>query len=185
MRGYSYPHFLYVSIHAPTKGATSMLLKYADIASFQSTLLRKERLSINSVKFFRWFSFNPRSYERSDLTWIFVRMMELRFNPRSYERSDRWNYKKIWWTITFQSTLLRKERRNGSAWRRDAKEFQSTLLRKERHAIKNIPEAEGAVSIHAPTKGATLISSFSVLSAKCFNPRSYERSDSNFTQIII
>ena len=86
--------------------------------------------------------------------------------------------------------------------------FQSTLLRKERLAGCNFCYTCNVVSIHAPAKGATVCAvEYGVLHANvsihapakgatisythenkdggCFNPRSCERSDSNFTQIII
>ena len=40
----------------------------------------------------------------------------------------------------------------------------------------------GPVSIHAPMKGATLIFILSFFINICFNPRSHEGSDSNFSQ---
>ena len=55
-----------VSIHAPTKGATSMNRTGSYSHMFQSTLLRKERLSELSGRAPDQ-CFNPRSYERSDI----------------------------------------------------------------------------------------------------------------------
>ena len=55
--------------------------------------------------------------------------------------------------------------------------FQSTLPRRERQMAwdKKIITAE--VSIHAPTKGATLKSPHKCVHTGCFNPRSHEGSD--------
>ena len=55
----------------------------------------------------------------------------------------------------FQSTLLRKERQRERLTDDEVNAFQSTLLRKERLPINPLGEVQKAVSIHAPTKGAT------------------------------
>ncbi len=104
-------HGGYISIHAPTRGATKVACYLATLIKFQSTLPREERpvrrysLPLISV------NFNPRSHERSDniqnLTFALTkrfqstlpreerRCMRVRiaaplcnFNPRSHERSD-------------------------------------------------------------------------------------------------
>ena len=55
-----------ISIHAPTRGATSGALSSAVFTRFQSTLPREERLSHhNGSAIFTYF--NPRSHERSDV----------------------------------------------------------------------------------------------------------------------
>ena len=63
-----YIHFLYasISIHAPTRGATMPYLIDAIASSFQSTLPREERHCSNSCHP-HLYNFNPRSHERSDL----------------------------------------------------------------------------------------------------------------------
>ena len=59
-------HGGYISIHAPTRGATKVACYLATLIKFQSTLPREERpvrrysLPLISV------NFNPRSHERSD-----------------------------------------------------------------------------------------------------------------------
>ena len=77
-----------ISIHAPTRGAT--LYFYGDIvsATFQSTLPREER---------RW--------EVLHLLLLF-----LYFNPRSHERSDKNQPHRKEAIHEFQSTLPREER---------------------------------------------------------------------------
>ena len=81
---------------------------------------------------------------------------ESNFNPRSHEGSDRIS---IWWPgngSSFQSTLPRGERRQGSPMRVTMGIFQSTLPRGERlfHPVCHRPELQ--ISIHAPTRGATM-----------------------------
>ena len=55
--------------------------------TFQSTLPREERLySIFNLRCFVYF--NPRSHERSDITFVHISNLLANFNPRSHERSD-------------------------------------------------------------------------------------------------
>ncbi len=77
-----------ISIHAPTRGATTHVVK-----------LRR-----------RVFDFNPRSYKRSDIGPIIDFGGISDFNPRSYKRSDNSSLKSDADTILFQSTLLQEER---------------------------------------------------------------------------
>ena len=57
----------------------------------------------------------------------------------------------------FQSTLLQEERRSRSeAWGHVPK-FQSTLLQEERHNTDDACTDGLHISIHAPTRGATMI----------------------------
>ena len=106
-----------ISIHAPTRGATIPNIDIPDVAGFQSTLPREERLSFpcnisfhlifqstlpreerqHTIKFLCVMSdFNPRSHERSDRYNLKCLMFESYFNPRSHERSDSvpayWNF---------------------------------------------------------------------------------------------
>ena len=77
------------------------------------------------------------------------------FNPRSYERSDASS------SLLVQTIIM----------------FQSTLLRKERPKWLETSDVWNAVSIHAPTKGATDVVRAKNVDMSGFNPRSYERSD--------
>ena len=78
------------------------------------------------------------------------------FNPRSYKRSDftiyEWNYDRK----RFQSTLLQEERLNPNTEKIDEVIFQSTLLQEERRVSALNTEYKPLISIHAPTRGATL-----------------------------
>ena len=77
----------------------------------------------------------------------------------------------------FQSTLPREERLNCQKIWRFLVQFQSTLPREERHCDRYAQLTYDNISIHAPTRGATLhIRSGSHLCCY-FNPRSHERSD--------
>ena len=122
--------------------------------AFQSTLLQEERQQIRQTA--------------SD---------GKNFNPRSYKRSDARCIRSIWSKQIFQSTLLQEERQDLIF--RSAVEFlfQSTLLQEERRGIFTQKTDRNLISIHAPTRGATLISASRLPYHLNFNPRSYKRSD--------
>ena len=58
--------FIYISIHAPTRGATKPKLRYRALKGFQSTLPREERQRATAKYLDQKKDFNPRSHERSD-----------------------------------------------------------------------------------------------------------------------
>ena len=166
-----------ISIHAPTRGATS--LKATEY-----------KLSID---------FNTRSHERSDnyipdefksyiisihaptrgatmtsdetgMVAIFqstlpreerpvrrysLPLISVNFNPRSHERSD--NIQNLTFALTkrFQSTLPREERLSFPCNISFHLIFQSTLPREERPQHYLIFKPYARISIHAPTRGAT------------------------------
>ena len=64
-----YPWFK-ISIHAPTKGATSFLPSWTFLLIFQSTLPRRERRRMSLVSWLIY-HFNPRSHEGSDYSDMF------------------------------------------------------------------------------------------------------------------
>ena len=80
--------------------------------------------------------------------------------------------------LLFQSTLPREERQRRSSNSHQGKRFQSTLPREERHRQIQQPGSVDAISIHAPTRGATLLLVYLSQKLYYFNPRSHERSDS-------
>ena len=100
---------------------------------FQSTLPREERQIPCWCYVRRQQYFNPRSHERSDRHTGNRSKRCKNFNPRSHERSDLLQLKRILSRHAFQSTLPREERLN---------EYTAQL---------NVE-----ISIHAPTRGATL-----------------------------
>ena len=92
--------------------------------------------------------------------------------------------RRIWWYMhrsygEFQSTLPRRERPMPSNTRPVRRLFQSTLPRRERLSSAEIPDDLIVISIHAPTKGATLPAYPSNWCHPYFNPRSHEGSDQN------
>ena len=100
---------LSISIHAPAKGATSQALPAASSSRFQSTLPRRERLSV-----------------------LFSCMSLVDFNPRSREGSDALDIRFRSGKKLFQSTLPRRERPCNAAIIVITMLFQSTLPRRER-----------------------------------------------------
>ena len=79
--------------------------------------------------------------------------------------------------MRFQSTLPREERRSKTSIGYTPFLFQSTLPREERLTTPQDNDEEQVISIHAPTRGATLCSQDGCSPFLYFNPRSHERSD--------
>ena len=172
-----------VSIHAPAKGATAYSwIIFRRQPLFQSTLPRRERHSWKRSPgvLFRFQSTLPR---RERLGGSLHVLAAGSFNPRSREGSDqslrRW--------INLSRVSIHAPAKGAT----------------QRHLM---PHHRQSVSIHAPAKGATnLIIAYAIFQAfqstlprrerlksfcrflhqHCFNPRSREGSDSNFSQKFI
>ena len=108
---------LAISIHAPTRGATWSPSKSASLITFQSTLPREERLLFRIARC-NINNFNPRSHERSDTPLV----------------DGQGN------VLEFQSTLPREERPLLNYFIVKSDIFQSTLPREERqqYCTKNL-----------------------------------------------
>ena len=120
-----------ISIHAPTRGATSLYDDLMAELEFQSTLPREERLK--------------RQQSESKIHY---------FNPRSHERSDRnLNHGARMLTISIHAPT-----RGATIYTGYSSHFSS-------------------ISIHAPTRGATIRAATLQFGDENFNPRSHERSD--------
>ena len=150
-----------ISIHAPTRGATSCYLcLMISVMIFQSTLPREERLYSVCIGygFIQFQSTLPRE-ERLNF-FLAVRASSI-----------------------FQSTLPREERPVfQSSHRKRVHNFNPRSH--ERSDI--VPVKIGGfeiISIHAPTRGATCRINM-IRQSSYFNPRSHERSDSNIAQKI-
>ncbi len=100
-------------------------------------------------------NFNPRSHERSDKSERRINHGTINFNPRSHERSDHSN--------EFINALINNFNPR-SHERSDVHAEWSTTF-------------HSAISIHAPTRGATYASNGYQRVCGNFNPRSHERSD--------
>ena len=121
-----------ISIHAPAKGATTLFSFSFTNVIFQSTLPRRERPTIDP-KQYTLLNFNPRSREGSD-------------NRPEYNQSK--HYK-------FQSTLPRRERQTSSASGNHGADF-NPRSREGSDPLMLRYYRLYQISIHAPAKGATL-----------------------------
>ena len=77
----------------------------------------------------------------------------------------------------FHSTLPQGERQCVRSGRRVVPLFQSTLPQGERLTSTGYVRRDAKISIHAPTRGATLTSMFLSTCSGNFNPRSHKGSD--------
>ena len=144
-----------ISIHAPTRGATITQSQRTTRSKFQSTLLQEER---------------PFSF--------FVNFATVFISIHAPTRGATLNDKSGRRIFEFQSTLLQEERRCSTGRKADVEKYFNPRSYK-RSDVERSPGADDGrpISIHAPTRGATLqFLSFSLL-YKDFNPRSYKRSD--------
>ena len=77
----------HISIHAPARGATNSASMMSALSLFQSTLPQGERPYIqNQTRHFVYF--NPRSHKGSDSDELRTALTEGYFNPRSHKGSD-------------------------------------------------------------------------------------------------
>ena len=107
--------------------------------------------------------FNPRSHEGSDIALFCMAVTIAYFNPRSHEGSDLY--------ATYSN------------------EIKSNDFNPRSHEGSDQP-SEGThpvehISIHAPTRGATVYYDLQISRIAHFNPRSHEGSDSNFRQKVL
>ena len=174
-----------------------MLRQYDDSGEeFQSTLPRGER---PVLKFYTLFSdcFNPRSHVGSDTSRPAPSATGSSFNPRSHVGSDSLRFSFIspfnvsihapTWGATpipeglmlprlFQSTLPRGERPRQLEGRDVRKGFNPrSHVGSDR--MTECLLVDTAVSIHAPTWGATVDGWHDRKLRQCFNPRSHVGSD--------
>ena len=77
----------------------------------------------------------------------------------------------------FQSTLPREERRQDGGEREYTMNFNPRSHERSDPVLSSVPLGSVPISIHAPTRGATISVFVSISSAYNFNPRSHERSD--------
>ena len=150
-------------------------------------------------------NFNPRSDERSDNFLRNIKIYLWHFNPRSDERSDLLTFQyQTTMIMLFQSTLRRTERLVQQGLNILRSDFNPRSDERSDDISKHIKTDQYRhISIHAPTNGATQPVSQSMTfrrfqstlrrterpgtsalsqSDLYFNPRSDERSDSNFAQ---
>ena len=147
-------HNNYISIHAPTRGATLFSSIATKVALFQSTLPRGERLL---------------SAQAAIKQQVFQSTL-----PRG-ERQLLANSETL--IEQFQSTLPRGERRVPDRQRQFT--FSISIHAPTRGATcpPDLCSHLQGISIHAPTRGATSMSLTQICIRSYFNPRSHEGSD--------
>ena len=102
--------------------------------------------------------FNPRSYKRSDIQTVTYKPQLDDFNPRSYKRSDCTGGEGFKIRI-FQSTLLQEERRNQKRTEYVCFDFNPRSYKRSDYMVLST-DFRQMISIHAPTRGATLVGLF-------------------------
>ena len=103
----------YISIHAPTRGATRTVKNnIKELLIFQSTLLQEERQNVDSTV---------------------IPIIDISIHAPT--RGATWYSRSIYRWYGFQSTLLQEERQSMYSLATHCTRFQSTLLQEERHYI--------------------------------------------------
>ena len=121
-----------ISIHAPTRGATILCNHRGLVFGFQSTLPREERLSFPcNISFHLIFQSTLPREERQTMRKLTI--AELNFNPRSHERSDSAGAGQVCSSYDFNPRSHERSDRRGN-------QLCYRLY----------------ISIHAPTRGATV-----------------------------
>ena len=142
-----------ISIHAPTRGATSRIVKTIHIIDFNPRSHKGSDFGLSPVS-----SRHP--VFQSTLPQGERRLHDLGkcgrfdFNPRSHKGSDVNEGKYYFYT-----------------------QFQSTLPQGERPSLPFMYDGVVFISIHAPTRGATSNTRISSITDFDFNPRSHKGSD--------
>ena len=143
-----------VSIHAPTKGAT---ITFAIASELFSVSIHAPTKGATVISFSgilsRYVSIHAPTKGATSLDGTLSARLTFQSTLlRKERRAQRREYTRKY--RAFQSTLLRKERLEKQLLNWRVSTFQSTLLRKERPGCTVMPTTQ-----------------------QCFNPRSYERSD--------
>ena len=122
--------------------------------------------------------FNPRTHTGCDISVAALLLFDCCFNPRTHTGCDRFGHYHHTRERTFQSTHPHGVRRNCCKVICPDCQFQSTHPHGVRHQQCYDYDRLKSVSIHAPTRGATLLLSIPLLSLVCFNPRTHTGCDS-------
>ena len=149
-----------ISIHAPTRGATHFGRKCNQHQEFQSTLPQGERRHKREViKCQKKFQSTLPQGERH--IWILKYIIVSNFNPRSHKGSDRLR------------AVLHGQKRD----------FNPRSHKGSDNNTWAVSDAV-AISIHAPTRGATLFSGTVQNLTPYFNPRSHKGSDHETAEFV-
>ena len=143
-----------ISIHAPTRGATGVTRVKNYGSKFQSTLPREERLQALPLSD-RLCHFNPRSHERSDTARQpggYLCIISIHAPTRGATRLAV----RVHILLEFQSTLPREERRLSPLSTDVRYYFNPRSHERSDGSISSSFLYIRQISIHAPTRGATL-----------------------------
>ena len=135
----------HISIHTPTQGVTVVFYFFTFFQEFQSTLPRREWLSVHSYLQMQSSDFNPHSHAGSDTTPMQRLLKAILFQstlPRREWRLMSWIVFLLLW---FQSTLPRREWQLFCATIDLSTLFQSTLPRREWQSAGRI---DGAYTLY-------------------------------------
>ena len=121
-----------ISIHAPTRGATTLQFENTVIKSISIHAPTRGATRQLHCRRRHFPDFNPRSHKGSDVRQLLNNRVIVYFNPRSHKGSDTLHCTACLCCLIFQSTLPQGERPVANAL--------FFLL---------------SISIHAPTRGAT------------------------------
>ena len=166
-----------ISIHTPTKGATSFRLRISDWQhnfnphSHEGSDFYLPSIPYNSI------NFNPHSHEGSDVILYPFPACYRYFNPHSHEGSDDHPLLSSAGTDNISIHTPTKGATQTPNLARYSVLFQSTLPRRERLMCVLLRVCLAIISIHTPTKGATPLELMTVLIIYDFNPHSHEGSD--------
>ena len=149
-------HVRNISIYAPTRGATPIR---DDLRQVQAISIHAPTRGATKQRWLKLFGgyisihAPTRGATRNGSGQCLCRLY---FNPRSYKRSDTVSVMNKLDEVLFQSTLLQEERHIDWEHYSSLYTFQSTLLQEERLQSSDISKWGCCISIHAPTRGATL-----------------------------
>ena len=164
-----------VSIHAPTRGATLILISVPTSYLFQSTHPRGVRRP-TATRPSGLLCFNPRTHEGCDFFYLIDYLQSDSFNPRTHEGCDQ-AASKAWWGVPRFNP--RTHEGCDVAEAPEPTELDVSIhapTRGATHATQ-VNYNNEVVSIHAPTRGATLLLHLYLSDDCCFNPRTHEGCD--------
>ena len=151
--GFAVTVLLFISIHAPAKGATTALYLLLVRRQFQSTLPRRERLSAvyTALDHLLFQSTLPRR-ERRYTDYKLCRGYN--FNPRSREGSDAF-FSNSWLSIQISIHAPAKGATEDMGVSLERAGISIHAPAKGATATEALDTGQGGISIHAPAKGAT------------------------------
>ena len=170
---------LHISIHAPTRGATSLpLFNLTIMYDFNPRSHEGSDLSMQ-VQVHGSGNFNPRSHEGSDVLLLWVRICSFRISIHAPTRGATVLLK---WLDIYPLISIHAPTRGATTYHPCASPFCHNFNPRSHEGSDDCDVAICFlffISIHAPTRGATTKILDRELHTRNFNPRSHEGSDGN------